>query len=46
LVNLKKVTKKKGNSSGYQLNLSDTDFEVPVSRQNTKAFDENFSFIK
>ncbi|MFW5756737.1 MAG: LytR/AlgR family response regulator transcription factor [Tangfeifania sp.] len=46
MVNLKKVTTKKGNSSGYQLKLSNTDFEVPVSRQNTKSFDENFSFIK
>ena len=46
MVNLKKVTSKKGNSSGYQLKFSDTDFEVPVSRQNTKSFDENFSFIK
>jgi len=46
MVNLKKVTAKKGNSSGYQLKFSDTDFEVPVSRQNTKSFDENFSFIK
>ena len=46
MVNLKKVTAKKGNSSGYQLKLSDTDFEIPVSRQNTKSFDENFSFIK
>jgi hypothetical protein len=46
IVNLKKVTTKKGNTSGYQLKLSDTDFEVPVSRQNTKSFDENFSIIK
>lgn len=45
IVNLKKVTAKNGNSSGYQLKLSDTDFEVPVSRQNTKSFDENYKRI-
>ena len=45
MVNLKKVTAKKGNSSGYQLKLSDTNFEVPVSRQNTKSFDENYKLI-
>jgi hypothetical protein len=46
IVNLKKVTAKKGNSSGYQLKLSNTDFEVPVSRQNTKSFDENLKKIQ
>ncbi len=46
IVNLKKVTAKKGNSSGYQLKLSYTDFEVPVSRQNTKSFDENLRKIQ
>lgn len=46
MVNLKKVTAKKGNSSGYQLKLAETDFEVPVSRQKTKAFDEKFSLSK
>lgn len=46
IVNLKKVTTKKGNSSGYQLKLTDTDFEVPVSRQNTKSFDENLAKIQ
>ncbi len=45
IVNLKKVTVKKGNSSGYQLKLRDTDFEVPVSRQNTKSFDKNYKLI-
>jgi len=43
MVNLKKVLTKKGNTSGYQLKLSDTNFEVPVSRQNTKSFDENLN---
>lgn len=46
IVNLKKVSTKKGNSSGYQLKLSDTDFEVPVSRQNIKSFDENLKKIQ
>lgn len=46
MVNLKKVLTKKGNTSGYQLKLSDTNFEVPVSRQNTKSFDENLTKIR
>jgi DNA-binding LytR/AlgR family response regulator len=41
MVNLKKVVKKAGNSSGYKLKLDNSTFEVPVSRQNTKSFDEN-----
>jgi len=45
IVNLKKVVNKKGNSSGYQLKLNNTEFEVPVSRQNTKSFDENLKKI-
>jgi DNA-binding LytR/AlgR family response regulator len=41
IVNLRKVTVKKGNSLGYRLKLSGTDAEIPVSRQNTIAFDKN-----
>ncbi len=40
IVNLKKVTGKEGNAAGYRLSLSGTKYEVPVSRQNTKAFDQ------
>ncbi|QIA09350.1 LytR/AlgR family response regulator transcription factor [Draconibacterium halophilum] len=46
IVNLKKVANKKGNSSGYHLTLNNTEFEVPVSRQNTKSFDENLKKIQ
>jgi len=46
MVNLKMVTQKKGNSSGYQLKLNHTNFEVLVSRQNTRAFDENLKIIQ
>jgi hypothetical protein len=40
LVNLRKVQSKKGNSLGYRLKLSDSDVEIPVSRNNTKNFDK------
>ena len=39
IVNLKKIVSKKGNTLGYRLKLSDTDIEIPVSRNNTKNFD-------
>ena len=39
IVNLKNVTKKSGNSSGYRLKLSDADNEIPVSRQKAKELD-------
>ena len=40
IVNLSKVTSKKGNTLGYKLRLSGTDSEIPVSRNNTRNFDE------
>ena len=40
IVNLKKIRSKKGNTLGYHLKLSGTDIEIPVSRQNTRDFDQ------
>jgi hypothetical protein len=42
IVNIRKVYLKKGNALGYQLKLSNIDVEIPVSRQNIKAFDQQF----
>jgi len=39
IVNLKKVSSKKGNTLGYRIKISGTEDEIPVSRQNTKKFD-------
>ena len=39
LVNLRKIESKKGNTLGYRLKISNSDFEIPVSRNNTKNFD-------
>ena len=43
IVNVKKVHLKKGNTLGYQLKLTGIDVEIPVSRQNTKAFIHRFN---
>lgn len=40
IVNLKKVTHKQGNASGYRLSLVGTKVELPVSRQNVSTFDQ------
>lgn len=40
IVNLKKVVDKQGNSSGYNLKLRGTTVQIPVSRQNIKAFEK------
>lgn len=40
IVNLQKVSSKKGNSLGYQLQVAGSDKTLPVSRRNTKVFDE------
>jgi len=40
IVNLRKVISKKGNTLGYRLKLDETDAEIPVSRNNTKKFDQ------
>lgn len=42
IVNLKKVTGKDGNTSGYRLNLEGLSTGIPVSRQNVSKFDELF----
>lgn len=40
IVNTGKVISKKGNSLGYQLKLKGSNNIIPVSRQNTRKFDE------
>jgi len=39
IVNLKKIEQRLGNASGYRLKLSDTEMEIPVSRQKAKELD-------
>lgn len=43
IVNLKKVMSKQGNTLGYLLKLAETEIKIPVSRQNTKVFNDLFS---
>ena len=38
IVNVKKVSSRKGSTLGYHLKFTGTDAEVPVSRQNTRDF--------
>jgi LytTr DNA-binding domain len=38
IVNLNKVRSKQGNTLGYLLKLNESDFKIPVSRKNTKVF--------
>lgn len=40
IVNVKKISEKKGNSSGYRLSIAGTDVELPVSRQNVAKYDQ------
>jgi len=40
IVNLEKVSSKKGNSLGYRLELKGSNNVLPVSRQNTRKFDQ------
>lgn len=40
IVNLEKVSSKKGNSLGYRVQVEGSNKIVPVSRQNTQKFDE------
>ena len=40
IVNVKKVRSRNGNSLGYHLKLYGSDVEIPVSRQNTQAFNQ------
>ncbi len=42
IVNMKKILKKQGNTLGYRLEVTDIDSEIPVSRQNTRIFDNLF----
>lgn len=40
IVNITKVSSQKGNTLGYRLILSGMDAEIPVSRQNTRRFNQ------
>jgi hypothetical protein len=40
IVNIKQVISKKGSTLGYRLKLNGTNAEIPVSRQNTRKFDQ------
>jgi len=40
IVNVKKISSKKGNTLGYRLKLYGTDAEIPVSRQKVQTFDQ------
>ena len=40
IVNLRKVSSKQGNSLGYMIKLSDNESKIPVSRKNTRIFNE------
>ncbi len=46
IVNLKMVARKKGNTLGYQLQINNTNAEIPVSRNNTKNFDEKMKQLR
>ena len=43
IVNLKKVRSKQGNTLGYMIKLTETENIIPVSRNNTKIFNELFT---
>jgi hypothetical protein len=43
IVNLRKVLSKQGNTLGYIIKLDENTTKIPVSRQNTRAFNELFS---
>jgi hypothetical protein len=40
IVNLKKVRSKQGNTLGYLIKLAGPEFKIPVSRKNTRIFNE------
>lgn len=46
IVNLRKIISKKGNTLGYRLKLAGTDAEIPVSRNNTKNFDQQMKELR
>lgn len=43
IVNLKKVMSKQGNTLGYLIKLTGPEFKIPVSRKNTKIFNQLFA---
>jgi hypothetical protein len=43
IVNLKKVRSKQGNTLGYLIKLSESEDKIPVSRNNTRIFNELFT---
>ncbi|MGY6523166.1 MAG: LytTR family DNA-binding domain-containing protein [Mongoliitalea sp.] len=43
LVNLNKISHKKGNALGYRLRLNGLDMEIPVSRNKVKEFEEKLA---
>ena len=45
IVNLKMVTQKQGNASGYRLSMKGVSIELPVSRQNVAFFDKKYEQI-
>lgn len=45
IVNMKKVTSKEGNASGYRLKFKGIETELPVSRHNTRLFDEEYDHL-
>jgi hypothetical protein len=42
IVNLRKMRSKQGNSLGYQIKLTESELKIPVSRKNTRVFDDFF----
>ncbi|WP_249037287.1 LytTR family DNA-binding domain-containing protein [Algoriphagus antarcticus] len=46
LVNLKKISQKRGNALGYRLRLNGLDLEVPVSRNKVREFEEKFAAFR
>ena len=46
IINLKKVCSKHGNALGYRLKMEGIHFEIPVSRNNTKSFDQHYSICQ
>ncbi len=43
IVNLKKVISRQGNTLGYRIKLTGTEFVIPVSRKNTGVFNKLFA---
>jgi hypothetical protein len=43
IVNLKKIRSKQGNSLGYLIKMTDTEFKIPVSRNRIEIFNRQFS---